>query len=252
MSFLGGGFAEPLPLPVPAPFFLTAEKCSGFGGGSQYLLVSGYVDIQIFSHFPRPVISALASQNISLRALSSLLGARAEFSLPPHPRLCFSGKTLIKVAEAEKRLGAAERDFIHTASINFLTPLRNFLEGDWKTISVRSLGLHASWGPWLPSPQSRGTQPGTPQPLGAPQTWLLWTEWPGVFDLACPGLSFPVLARWSYGLVPLGPGVSHGSRGAHVPDSPQPCPTTEGEAAPAEPASRPGCLQSAAQEGQGC
>ncbi|XP_061289767.1 endophilin-B2 isoform X3 [Bos javanicus] len=45
------------------------------------------------------------------------------------------GKTLIKVAEAEKHLGAAERDFIHTASINFLTPLRNFLEGDWKTIS---------------------------------------------------------------------------------------------------------------------
>ncbi|XP_054984611.1 endophilin-B2 isoform X2 [Sorex araneus] len=45
------------------------------------------------------------------------------------------GKTLIKVAEAEKRLGATERDFIHTASVNFLTPLRNFLEGDWKTIS---------------------------------------------------------------------------------------------------------------------
>ncbi|KAL4825441.1 hypothetical protein H8958_001064, partial [Nasalis larvatus] len=44
-------------------------------------------------------------------------------------------KTLIKVAEAEKQLGAAERDFIHTASISFLTPLRNFLEGDWKTIS---------------------------------------------------------------------------------------------------------------------
>uniref|UniRef100_A0A2K5CJQ1 Endophilin-B2 n=1 Tax=Aotus nancymaae TaxID=37293 RepID=A0A2K5CJQ1_AOTNA len=45
------------------------------------------------------------------------------------------GKTLLKVAEAEKQLGAAERDFIHTASISFLTPLRNFLEGDWKTIS---------------------------------------------------------------------------------------------------------------------
>ncbi|KAM5299566.1 endophilin-B2 isoform 6-T6 [Ctenodactylus gundi] len=45
------------------------------------------------------------------------------------------GKTLIKVSEAEKRLGAAERDFIHTASVSFLTPLRNFLEGDWKTIS---------------------------------------------------------------------------------------------------------------------
>ncbi|KFQ27330.1 Endophilin-B2, partial [Mesitornis unicolor] len=45
------------------------------------------------------------------------------------------GKTLIKVGETERRLGAAERDFIHSASINFLTPLRNFLEGDWRTIS---------------------------------------------------------------------------------------------------------------------
>ncbi|XP_074067105.1 endophilin-B2 isoform X6 [Macrotis lagotis] len=45
------------------------------------------------------------------------------------------GKTLIKVGETEKRLGTAERDFIHSASINFLTPLRNFLEGDWRTIS---------------------------------------------------------------------------------------------------------------------
>ncbi|XP_078238853.1 endophilin-B2 isoform X4 [Pogona vitticeps] len=45
------------------------------------------------------------------------------------------GKTLIKVGETERRLGGAERDFIHSASINFLTPLRNFLEGDWRTIS---------------------------------------------------------------------------------------------------------------------
>ncbi|XP_047380011.1 endophilin-B2 isoform X11 [Sciurus carolinensis] len=45
------------------------------------------------------------------------------------------GTTLVKVSEAEKRLGAAERDFIHAASVSFLTPLRNFLEGDWKTIS---------------------------------------------------------------------------------------------------------------------
>lgn len=57
-----------------------------------------------------------------------------------HPTTLFPGKTLIKVSEAEKRLGAAERDFIHTASLSFLTPLRNFLEGDWKTISVRILG----------------------------------------------------------------------------------------------------------------
>ncbi|XP_062447165.1 endophilin-B2 isoform X2 [Rhea pennata] len=45
------------------------------------------------------------------------------------------GKTLIKVGETQRRLGAAERDFIHSASISFLTPLRNFLEGDWRTIS---------------------------------------------------------------------------------------------------------------------
>ncbi|XP_068887901.1 endophilin-B2 isoform X2 [Aphelocoma coerulescens] len=45
------------------------------------------------------------------------------------------GKTLIKVGETQRRLGAAEREFIHSASINFLTPLRNFLEGDWRTIS---------------------------------------------------------------------------------------------------------------------
>ncbi|KAM9326988.1 endophilin-B2 isoform 1-T1 [Gastrophryne carolinensis] len=45
------------------------------------------------------------------------------------------GQTLIKVGECQKRLGIAERDFIHSSSINFLTPLRNFLEGDWRTIS---------------------------------------------------------------------------------------------------------------------
>ncbi|XP_043913889.1 endophilin-B2 isoform X4 [Protopterus annectens] len=45
------------------------------------------------------------------------------------------GSTLIKVGETQKQLGGAERDFMHSASVNFLTPLRNFLEGDWRTIS---------------------------------------------------------------------------------------------------------------------
>ncbi|XP_067398118.1 endophilin-B2 isoform X2 [Emydura macquarii macquarii] len=45
------------------------------------------------------------------------------------------GKTLLKVGETQKRLGGAERDFMHSASINFLNPLRNFLEGDWRTIT---------------------------------------------------------------------------------------------------------------------
>uniref|UniRef100_A0A8D2ZDN9 Endophilin-B1 n=1 Tax=Scophthalmus maximus TaxID=52904 RepID=A0A8D2ZDN9_SCOMX len=45
------------------------------------------------------------------------------------------GRTLTTVGECEGRLGAAERDFLLTSTISFLTPLRNFLEGDWKTIS---------------------------------------------------------------------------------------------------------------------
>ncbi|XP_038559353.1 endophilin-B2-like isoform X2 [Micropterus salmoides] len=45
------------------------------------------------------------------------------------------GNTLIEVGECERRLGAAEREFLQTSTISFLTPLRNFLEGDWRTIS---------------------------------------------------------------------------------------------------------------------
>ncbi|XP_030579618.1 endophilin-B2-like isoform X3 [Archocentrus centrarchus] len=45
------------------------------------------------------------------------------------------GSTLMKVGECEKRLGAVEREFLQTSALSFLTPLRNFLEGDWRTIS---------------------------------------------------------------------------------------------------------------------
>nr|XP_046146318.1 endophilin-B2b isoform X6 [Oncorhynchus gorbuscha] len=45
------------------------------------------------------------------------------------------GSTLITVGEYQSRLGGAEREFLQTSAINFLTPLRNFLEGDWRTIS---------------------------------------------------------------------------------------------------------------------
>ncbi len=51
----------------------------------------------------------------------------------------FSGSTLITVGEFQRRLGGAEREFLHVSAINFLTPLRNFLEGDWKTISVSEI-----------------------------------------------------------------------------------------------------------------
>ncbi|XP_030631741.1 endophilin-B2a isoform X2 [Chanos chanos] len=45
------------------------------------------------------------------------------------------GSTLIKVGDCQRRLGNAEREFLQTSAISFLTPLRNFLEGDWRTIS---------------------------------------------------------------------------------------------------------------------
>ncbi|XP_078018523.1 endophilin-B2-like isoform X6 [Epinephelus lanceolatus] len=45
------------------------------------------------------------------------------------------GSTLITVGEYQKRLGGAERELLQTSAATFLTPLRNFLEGDWRTIS---------------------------------------------------------------------------------------------------------------------
>ncbi|XP_023253688.1 endophilin-B2-like isoform X2 [Seriola lalandi dorsalis] len=45
------------------------------------------------------------------------------------------GSTLIIVGEYQVRLGGAEREFLQTSATSFLTPLRNFLEGDWRTIS---------------------------------------------------------------------------------------------------------------------
>ncbi|XP_032073731.1 endophilin-B1 isoform X3 [Thamnophis elegans] len=45
------------------------------------------------------------------------------------------GNALVKCGETQKRIGAADRELIQTAAINFLTPLRNFIEGDYKTIT---------------------------------------------------------------------------------------------------------------------
>lgn len=171
--------------------------------------------------FSRPAVLPLASllppfQHISFRAPPSFLGSEQPQPDPPHLlNSVFSGKTLIKVAEAEKRLGAAERDFIHTASINFLTPLRNFLEGDWKTISVRDLGplrCPGTRAALSSEPRARlSSHAGHPAPLGLPQMWLLWTERPGVDDLPGLGLSSPVLTRW-----PQRPVLPH-SPGSHRP-----------------------------------
>lgn len=50
--------------------------------------------------------------------------------------LTITGNALIKCGETEKQIGGAERELIQSAAINFLTPFRNFLEGDFKTILV--------------------------------------------------------------------------------------------------------------------
>lgn len=44
------------------------------------------------------------------------------------------GNALIKCGEAEKQIGGAGRELIQGAAINFLTPFKNFLDGDFKTI----------------------------------------------------------------------------------------------------------------------
>uniref|UniRef100_A0A671S231 Endophilin-B1 n=1 Tax=Sinocyclocheilus anshuiensis TaxID=1608454 RepID=A0A671S231_9TELE len=45
------------------------------------------------------------------------------------------GSALIKCGETEKLLGSAEKELIQSSAINFLTPFRNYIEGDFKTIS---------------------------------------------------------------------------------------------------------------------
>uniref|UniRef100_A0A4W4GBG6 SH3 domain-containing GRB2-like protein B1 n=1 Tax=Electrophorus electricus TaxID=8005 RepID=A0A4W4GBG6_ELEEL len=45
------------------------------------------------------------------------------------------GSALIKCGETEKQLGGAEKEFIQASAINFLTPFRSFIDGDYKTIS---------------------------------------------------------------------------------------------------------------------
>ncbi|XP_031825248.1 endophilin-B1 isoform X1 [Antechinus flavipes] len=52
------------------------------------------------------------------------------------------GNALIKCGETQKRIGMADRELIQTSAINFLTPLRNFIEGDYKTIAKEKKLLH--------------------------------------------------------------------------------------------------------------
>ncbi|XP_053549881.1 endophilin-B1 [Bombina bombina] len=45
------------------------------------------------------------------------------------------GNALIKCGETQRRIGGAHKELVQTGAINFLTPLRNFIEGDYKTMT---------------------------------------------------------------------------------------------------------------------
>ncbi len=45
------------------------------------------------------------------------------------------GQALIKTGQAEQKLGHVEREFISSAGMCFIQPLKKFLEGEMKTIS---------------------------------------------------------------------------------------------------------------------
>lgn len=51
--------------------------------------------------------------------------------------LC-SGTGLIRCGEAQKQLGEAERKFVQSTNVHFLTPLRSFTEGEYKAIQVNT------------------------------------------------------------------------------------------------------------------
>lgn len=45
------------------------------------------------------------------------------------------GRALIKVGQAEQKLGSCERDFIGSVGISYIQPLRKFLDGEMRTIT---------------------------------------------------------------------------------------------------------------------
>ena len=50
--------------------------------------------------------------------------------------LYFLGNALVKTGQTQILIGNAHREFVQSTANNFLQPLKNFLEGDMKTIMV--------------------------------------------------------------------------------------------------------------------
>ncbi|XP_014190260.1 endophilin-B1 [Haplochromis burtoni] len=94
---------------------------------------------------------ALLQPSLGVR-LEDRLYQHLEWSVPPRPRAVELlgdqmtqagleigsntpyGTGLIRCGEAQKQLGEAERKFVQSTNIHFLTPLRSFTEGEYKAI----------------------------------------------------------------------------------------------------------------------
>lgn len=44
--------------------------------------------------------------------------------------------SLLRCGEAQKQLGEAEKKFVQSANIHFLTPLRSFSDGEYRAMQV--------------------------------------------------------------------------------------------------------------------
>ncbi|TSK14479.1 Endophilin-B2 [Bagarius yarrelli] len=63
-------------------------------------------------------------------------GPGTAYGMYAKPAVAKERKYFVHRRRLQRRLGATEREFLHTSAVSFLTPLRrNFLEGDWRTIS---------------------------------------------------------------------------------------------------------------------
>jgi hypothetical protein len=47
-----------------------------------------------------------------------------------------SGSTLIKCGHCHQKLGLAHKEFLQTASMGFMQPLKSFLDGEMKSLTV--------------------------------------------------------------------------------------------------------------------
>jgi len=48
----------------------------------------------------------------------------------------YSGSTLIKCGNCHQKLGLAHKEFIQSAAVGFMQPLKSFLDGEMKSLTV--------------------------------------------------------------------------------------------------------------------